>query len=187
MYNREGHELKKWRFWFEGDIDEPVHKYNMVITHYGKATGTRRETWYTNDKPHDSNDDTEQDDSGATEVSIPVSAPAMDIDVQEDEEKEDQEEDQEEQKKEEQEEEQGEEQGEEKREAPASRGLMSSAGPVVEGDEEDHQEEEEADSKDPVSDSQTTEESLPGDIAEISRSAPAASPECDQRCGIPNA
>ena len=165
VYNREGHELKKWRFWFEGDIDEPVHKYNMVITHYGKSTGTRRETWYTNDKPDDSNDDTEQDDSGATAVSIPVSAPATDIDVQDQEEEEDQEEDQDEQKEEEQEE----EQGEEKRgDTPASRGLMSAAGPVVEGDEEDHQEEEEADSKNPVSDSQATEESLPGDIAEIS-------------------
>ena len=74
VYNREGHQLNAWRFWFEGVNDDPAESlgYNMVITHYGKATGTRRETWYTNDQPDEaSGEDDEasgEDDGGSGEA-----------------------------------------------------------------------------------------------------------------------
>ena len=66
VYNREGHQLNAWRFWFEGVNDDPAESlgYNMVITHYGKATGTRRETWYTNDQPDDDGASGEDDGAG---------------------------------------------------------------------------------------------------------------------------
>ena len=56
VYNREGHELKRWKSWrvnaADGDDGEKVRatgvkdiEYSMVITHFGKSTGTRNTVW----------------------------------------------------------------------------------------------------------------------------------------------
>ena len=56
VYNREGHELKRWKSWrvntADGDEEEKVRatgvkdiEYSMVITHFGKSTGTGNTVW----------------------------------------------------------------------------------------------------------------------------------------------